>query len=205
MSDLAHWFLSDCETLRREADVPAAGRASGAERLVCDLARGSDAREKHAHRRDLSQWLNHGGSAIVRVNDLHTPFCGEDVEEVLGLAGLEGLLVPNVRVPAALRSFVKRIARAEVPVWAEITSAEGVARATEICEIEGLEGLVLNPLSVAADLGAMPTEHMLAYARSVIATHSRAFRLERPVEYEVGHAESGDPEVYGYGAVIRTD
>jgi citrate lyase subunit beta/citryl-CoA lyase len=203
MSDLPRWFMSDCETLRRDAQARPSGLTPGSTRMVCDLTKGSDAREKRQHRRDLSQWLDHGGHAIVRVNELSTPFCGEDVEEVLGRPGLEGLLLPDVRVPAALRSFTKRIARADVPVWAEIASAEGVTRTPELCAVDGVEGLVFHPLRFAEDLTATPTENTLAYARSAIATASRAFLLDRPVEYEVDHAELGAPQTYGFGAVLH--
>lgn len=143
MSDGPHWFMSDCATLR--AEMPE--RHARNEVLVCDLTSGTDALFKRRHRRDLSQWLSHGGSAIVRVNDITTPFCGEDVEEVLGLAGLDGILLPNVRVPAALRGFIRRVVRSGDPVWAEIDSAEGVSRVADICG-EGIAGIVFQSRGV---------------------------------------------------------
>ncbi|UQX89048.1 HpcH/HpaI aldolase/citrate lyase family protein [Jatrophihabitans telluris] len=198
MSDLEVWLLGGCTDLRRyEVDSAADGV------LICDLTTGTDAREKREHRRDLSQWLAHGGRAVARVNSITTPFCGEDVEEVLGLPGLSALLLPDIRVPAALRSFAKRIARAEVPVLAEIASAEGVARAAEIAEVPGVDGLVFDPMAYALDLGAALNERILSHPRSVLAVASRALRLEAPVEYEVS-LEAGSPADYGFRGLVRS-
>jgi citrate lyase subunit beta/citryl-CoA lyase len=149
MSDLEQWFMGPCETLRY---LPEEDRGDAV--LVCDLTTGTDAREKREHRRDLSQWLGHGGRAIARVNHMSTPFCSEDVEEVLGLPGLIALLLPEVRVPAALRSFAKRIARAGVPILAEISGAEGIEQASDLADVPGIDGFALDQLAYALDLGA---------------------------------------------------
>jgi hypothetical protein len=72
----------------------------------------------------------------------------------------------------------------------------------EICA-QGVAGIVLDAEALLCDIDAQPSSGTLVYARSVIVTMSRAYRLERPAQYLTPDHEYGDPAGAGFAAVIE--
>ena len=103
-------------------------------------------------------------TVAVRVNDVRSPWCHDDIASVIHGAGdrIDVLIVPKVEHPGELWFVEHLLSQLEaelgperrVGVEAQVESGAGAARLAEIAAVTGrLEALVFGPGDYAADVG----------------------------------------------------
>ena len=154
--------------------------ASGADLVVVDLEDAVAPHDKAAARRHVANWVvDHQGA--VRVNATTSPEHDADVEVLVGLAGLQGVVVPMADDPAALATLAARLGK-DVAVVALVETALGLHRVHEVATAPGVTRLAFGHLDFAADIGSSTDDTAMLMARSTLVVASRAAGLPGPVD-----------------------
>gem|GEM_PF-3792456 len=72
---------------------------SRADQIILDIEDAVDPAAKPGARNTVASWLAGGGEAWVRINDVTTDFWADDVEELRGLPGLQGVMLAKTESP----------------------------------------------------------------------------------------------------------
>jgi citrate lyase subunit beta-like protein len=145
------------------------------------------------------------GEVAARINAVSTPYALEDLQVLGREPGLEAIVVPKVNKASDL-TFVSDVLKHVAPqrynssaktssspqpikLLALIESAEAVLNLGSICQAGVSDGVGLSGLIFAAEdfsldlsLTRTPSLREFLYARSAIATHSRAFGLPSTID-----------------------
>ncbi len=177
-----------------------------ADSVILDLEDAVAISEKVSTRRQVAQALAlpRRGSGRVRVNAFDTPFCVDDLREVV-VAGLDGIVLPKVESAAQLvavdwllRALEKERGLPEggidlMPI-VETALALSALREIAACGLARVRRLSFGAADFTLDLAMRWTreEHELDSVRSRIAIESRAAGLEAPID--TVFARIGDSE-----------
>ena len=102
--------------------------ATAADLVIVDLEDAVREQNKAAARDAVAQWLAADGRAAVRVNGTRSVHYQQDVTALVGLPGLQAVVVPMADDPAALAMLHQRLGQ-DVEIVALIETALGVVRA----------------------------------------------------------------------------
>lgn len=153
--------------------------AAAPDLVVIDLEDAVAPADKAEARASTAAWLSGGGQACVRVNAVGSPEHGADVDALVGIDGLQAVMLPKADDAAVGAALAQRLS---VPVIALIESAAGMARAADIAAADGVARLAFGHLDYAADLGADPTHMAMLHARSTLVLASRTVGLPGPID-----------------------
>lgn len=137
-------------------------------------------------RRALGAAGAHGAGPLryLRINALSTEWATDDLALVAELAAqLAGVIVPKVAAAGEIET-VRAALPPALSVLAIIESARGVLAAASIATADGVAGLILGSLDLAADLRVEPDVDRpgLAHARSHVVLACAAAGLPSPLD-----------------------
>lgn len=155
-------------------------RNSRADEVICDLEDAVVPEAKDAARDAVRRWLSGGGAGWVRVNGLGTPWHEADLDGLVGLAGLRGIVVPKAANPAALRQLGRRIG--PLRVIALIESARGLQLAGQLAACRVVARLAFGSIDFAGDIDVAEDEQSMLFARSTLVVASRAAGKPAPID-----------------------
>jgi citrate lyase subunit beta / citryl-CoA lyase len=154
---------------------------SGADEVICDLEDSVAERAKSAARQHVVELLSRDGQAWVRVNACTTPSYALDVEALVGLPGLRGVMVPKAEHPAALTALRRRLGPG-IGIVALLETAVGVLHAAAIGRCGGVDRLAFGSIDFAADIDAAHDDDALLTARMALVLASRAAAKPAPID-----------------------
>lgn len=156
-------------------------RRSRADQVILDLEDAVDPAAKPAARSTVVSWLADGGSAWVRINDVTTEHWADDVEELRGLPGLQGVMLAKTESPAQVTDTWHRLG-GHTPVIALVESALGIEEATSIAKAQGAFRLAFGSGDYRRDTGTSADTLAMAYPRSRLVVASRVGQLPGPID-----------------------
>jgi citrate lyase subunit beta/citryl-CoA lyase len=177
-ADISRSWLLVAATRSDEFD-PAA--ASKADQIILDIEDAVDPKRKDAARADVVSWLRDGGSAWVRINDRSTDFWSDDVDALVGLPNLVGVMLAKTESPAHVTETFDRLG-GSTPVLALIESAVGIEDATAIARARGTFRLAFGSGDYRRDTGTSADNLAMAYPRSRLVVASRIGGLPGPID-----------------------
>ncbi|RLV54743.1 CoA ester lyase [Aeromicrobium phragmitis] len=176
------WRLIAADTL-----TPATPQV--ADVLVADLEDGVPAERKADARTTLTEWLDGGREAWVRINTAASPEWDNDVAALRDRRGVQGVMLAMAETAEQVEQTIE--AFGGMPVVALIESALGVENAGEIARA-GVVRIAFGTGDFRRDLGIAGDRTSLLYARSRLVVASRAARLPGPID---GPTVIDDPTV----------
>jgi citrate lyase subunit beta/citryl-CoA lyase len=156
-------------------------RASHADQIVLDIEDAVDPKLKPAARNDVVDWLAAAGDGWVRINDRSSAFWSDDVDALVGLPGLTGVMLAKTESPADVTETFDRL-RGAVPVLPLIESALGIEEATSIARARGAFRLAFGSGDYRRDTGTSADNLAMAYPRSKLVLASRIGNLPGPID-----------------------
>lgn len=178
---------------RRKIDK---GASSGVDSVIMDLEDGVALGEKDAARASIRTALDEVDfgrtERLVRINGVQSPWFMDDLGAVLP-GHPDGIVVPKIESPEALRLIDRRLSQAEVErgwqpntiaLLIMIETARGVVALREIAataaQCPRLQALIFGAEDLAADLGATrtPAGWEVFPARAAVVLHAKANGLQ---------------------------
>jgi len=156
-------------------------RSSGAAAVICDLEDAVPDDQKAEARHNIRSWLDSGGTALVRINGVGTPWHEQDVVELAGAAGLKGWVLPKVEKAEDVAALAGT-ATGQQLVMPIIESAVAVERLESILCHRLIGRAVLGSVDLAADLGVEHSSPLLDHVRARVVIASRAARRQAPID-----------------------
>lgn len=156
-------------------------QASRADQIVLDIEDAVDPARKPAARDDVVAWLTRGGEAWVRINDRSTDFWSDDVDALMGLPGLHGVMLAKTEAPEHVTETFDRLGGA-VPVLALVESALGIEESPAIAKARGAFRLAFGSGDYRRDTGTSADDLAMAYPRSRLVVASRIGDLPGPID-----------------------
>lgn len=153
--------------------------SSGADVVIIDLEDAVAADEKATAREHISTWLESGGQAYIRINGVDTSNFVEDCR-LLSLPGLQGVMLPEAQSVVAVRSLAAKMP-AGLAFVLLIENAQGMYRAAELAQVEGVSRLAFGSVDYKLDCH-IPDEEGLIMARQTLVLASAVGRLSSPIE-----------------------
>lgn len=169
------------------------GASLGADSIIMDLEDGVALNNKPAARDSVALALHEvdfrGTERLVRVNPASTEFQNDDLAVTLP-AHPDGYVLPKVESARQVQAVAARIADAEaahgwepdsIRLLAIIETARGIVHLREIAEsTPRLDALLFGAEDLTSDIGATRTVSgsEVAYARSALVIHAKAFGLQ---------------------------
>ncbi len=158
-----------------------AAEASRADQIILDIEDAVDPRVKDAARGDVITWLSEGGSGWVRINDRTSDFWSNDVDGLVGLPGLRGVILAKAEAAAHVSETFDRLHGA-TPVIALVESALGIEEAASIARARGVYRLAFGSGDYRRDTGTSADDMAMAYPRSRLVVASRVGDLPGPID-----------------------
>jgi citrate lyase subunit beta / citryl-CoA lyase len=158
-----------------------AARASRADQIILDVEDAVDPAKKDQARSDVIAWLSAGHRAWVRINDRSTPFWEQDVAQLAGVEGLDGVLLAKTEASEHVTETFDRLGGA-VPVLPLIESAVGIEAAVQIAGARGAFRLAFGSGDYRRDTGTSADDLAMAYPRSRLVVASRVGGLPGPID-----------------------
>lgn len=152
--------------------------ASGADCVILDLE-DAVAREEKALARATLDTSFTDLPVIVRINDVTTPWHVEDIAALRGI-GITAVMLPKAETAHSILALTQALS--EVPVWALIETARGMANARDIAAAPGVERLAFGSIDYCADLGCTHQRDALLPARCELVLASRLAGLAAPLD-----------------------
>lgn len=154
--------------------------ASRADAVLIDIEDAVDGSRKPQARADARAWLE-TGRAWVRINDALSDFWADDLAELAGAPGLEGVMLAKTETPEQVVRTYQRLGGATrvVPL---VESARGLEAAGEIAAAEGSFRLAFGSGDFRRDTGMWASREAMAYARSRLTVASRAADLPGAID-----------------------
>ncbi|WP_055336630.1 HpcH/HpaI aldolase/citrate lyase family protein [Ralstonia solanacearum] len=165
------------------ADRPerfAKAQAAGADAVILDLEDAVSSDDKDRARHHLADYLDAGGTGIVRINGIGTPWCDDDLR-LCTLPGVRAIVVPKAGGAddvAAVRACVP----APVALLPLIETARGMAHANAIAAAQGVARLLFGTVDFRTELGIDGDEAELLAFRSMLVLASALAGIEPPVD-----------------------
>lgn len=184
--DAGHGVLVNPGAIRAPLFVPAnrpdrfaTAAASGADAIILDLEDAVAASDKEAARAALRRDFT-DLPVIVRINAADTIWHDADLAAAHALPAV-GVMVPKAETPEVLASVVGA-GGGQIPVFALIESARGLAAARDLAAVPGVARLVFGSVDYCADLGMAHVREALLPARSEIVLASRLAGIAAPID-----------------------
>ena len=159
----------------------AAAEASRADQIILDIEDAVDPGLKDAARDDVAGYLSAGGSAWVRINDRASAFWSDDVDALVGLPGLRGVMLAKTEAAAHVSETFDRL-HGVTPVIALVESALGIEEAANIARARGAYRLAFGSGDYRRDTGTSADDMAMAYPRSRLVVASRVGDLPGPID-----------------------
>ncbi|MEV4734905.1 CoA ester lyase [Saccharopolyspora sp. NPDC049426] len=154
--------------------------ASGADVVIVDLEDAVAVDDKDRARGYVSEWLEQGNAALVRINPFGTPWFEADLDTAMRHGC--PIMVPKADSVAALADLGRRTG-GKCDLVALVETAAGIERASEVCATAGVVRLAFGNADFGAEVGVAPDDHLaMTYARSKLVTASAAAKLAPPVD-----------------------
>lgn len=176
--DIARSWLLVPGTAPERFDSAASSRA---DQIVLDIEDAVDPARKPAARGDVVSWLTGGGRAWVRINDRSTDFWSGDVDALLGLPGLQGVMLAKTEAPEHVTETFDRLG-GSLPVLALVESALGIEESPAIAKARGAYRLAFGSGDYRRDTGTSADDLAMAYPRSRLVVASRIGGLPGPID-----------------------
>jgi citrate lyase subunit beta/citryl-CoA lyase len=156
---------------------------SGADQIVLDLEDAVAPAGKDAAREALAAWLEStpGRDVWVRVNDRTSPFWRADLERLLGIPRLAGVMLAKTDLADQVAATFD-LMNGTVPVLALIESALGIEEAVAIARARGTFRLAFGSGDYRRDTGTSADDLAMAYPRSRLVVASRVGDLPGPID-----------------------
>lgn len=158
-----------------------AAEASRADQIVLDIEDAVDPGLKDKARGYVVDWLTGGGSGWVRINDRTSDFWSGDVDALVGLPGLAGVMLAKAEAAAHVTETFDRLHGA-TPVIALVESALGIEEAASIARARGAYRLAFGSGDYRRDTGTSADDMAMAYPRSRLVIASRVGNLPGPID-----------------------
>lgn len=160
---------------------------SGADAVIFDLEDSVAPARKNEAREAVARFLGGQSPAfrrvLVRLNGVDTEYFEEDLKLVRELGVLDGVLVPKVETPAAVKFVAEAFGGARDPrvLYPIIETARGVLSAAEIAHADArIAGLIFGAEDLTAELQVPRTVdgEELLFARSRVVIAAAAARVD---------------------------
>ncbi|AMM21934.1 aldolase [Frondihabitans sp. PAMC 28766] len=158
-----------------------AAARSRADQIVLDIEDAVDPKAKPEARDGVVKWLSEGGSAWVRINDRSTDFWSDDVDALVGLPGLLGVMLAKTEAAEHVTETFDRLHGAK-PVLALVESALGIEIAPSIASARGAFRLAFGSGDYRRDTGTSADDMAMSYPRSRLVIASRIGNLPGPID-----------------------
>lgn len=158
-----------------------AAYSSRADQIILDIEDAVDPAAKPNARRDVISWLRSGGQAWVRINDRSTHFWADDVDELVGVPGLLGVVLAKTESALHVTETFDRLHGA-VPVVPLLESAIGIEEAATVARARGAFRLAFGSGDYRRDTGTSSDDLAMAYPRSRMVIASRVGNLPGPID-----------------------
>lgn len=153
---------------------------SGADVVMLDLEDHVAPDAKPAARRNIAEWLDAGGNAVVRVNGAGTSWCDDDLAMLAGRRCV--VLLPKVDTAAQVERAVDALGDGSSVIPA-LETAAGILSAREICSARGVLRAIFGNGDLAAELGIELDDRVaLRHARSQVVLASAAAGVVPPID-----------------------
>lgn len=149
--------------------------------VVIDIEDGVRLPDKPAAREAMVRWLQEGGQAWVRINDVRSPEWEKDLAALKNAPGLLGVMLAKTENPEHVNLTADRLAPG-TPIVALIESADGLVNAAEIGKTKSVIRLAFGVGDFRRDTGIGASPMALAYTRSQFAISSRVARIAPPID-----------------------
>lgn len=154
---------------------------SRADQIILDIEDAVDPGMKPTARGHVATWLGSGGNAWVRINDRASDFWSDDVDALVGLPGLLGVMLAKAEAAAHVTETFDRL-RGTTPVIALVESALGIEEAAAIARARGAYRLAFGSGDYRRDTGTSADDMAMSYPRSRLVVASRVGGLPGPVD-----------------------
>ncbi len=158
-----------------------AAESSRADQIILDIEDAVDPRLKDGARADVVDWLSTGGSAWVRINDRTSAFWSDDVDALVNVPGLRGVMLAKAESPEHVSETFDRL-HGVTPVIALVESALGIEEAANIARARGAYRLAFGSGDYRRDTGTSADDMAMAYPRSRLVVASRVGKLPGPID-----------------------
>lgn len=176
--EISRSWLLVAATRPEEFDVAEASRA---DQIILDVEDAVDPGLKPQALADVASWLAGGGRAWVRVNDRTSDFWSHDVDALVGLPGLRGVMLAKTEAAAHVSETFDRL-RGKTPVIALVESALGIEEAASIARARGAYRLAFGSGDYRRDTGTSADDLAMSYPRSRLVVASRVGNLPGPID-----------------------
>ncbi len=156
--------------------------AAGADCVIVDLEDAVPPAEKELARAAVMGWLSSRSSAdkpvAVRINSGDSPWFTDDLG-LCAMPGVAAVVLPKAADPGDIERVLSSGARS---VLALIESAQGIAQASQIASMQGVDRLMFGHIDFSVDLGIEGDDRELDYYRSQLVLASRLAGIAAPVD-----------------------
>jgi citrate lyase subunit beta/citryl-CoA lyase len=156
-------------------------RNSQADQVILDIEDAVDPKLKPAAREAVVEWLATSPPTWVRINDRSSEFWSDDVDALMGLPGLAGVMLAKTEAGEHVTETFDRL-KGHTPVLALVESALGIEEATNIARARGAFRLAFGSGDYRRDTGASSDDLAMAYPRSRLVVSSRIGNLPGPID-----------------------
>jgi citrate lyase subunit beta/citryl-CoA lyase len=154
---------------------------SRADAVILDIEDAVDPKNKPEARGHVVEWLNKGGKAWVRINDVTSPFWADDLQMLNGIENLLGVMLAKTESAEQVSETSARLG-GTVPVVALVESALGIEEATNIARAQGVFRLAFGSGDFRRDTGMSADHEAMAYPRARLVVASRVGGLPGPID-----------------------
>jgi citrate lyase subunit beta/citryl-CoA lyase len=177
-ADIARSWLLVSGTQAHTFDEASASRA---DQIILDIEDAVDPSLKASARDGVVDWLRGGGEAWVRINDRASQFWADDVDALVGLPGLRGVMLAKTEAAEHVSETFDRL-HGVLPVIALVESAIGIEDAATIARARGAFRLAFGSGDYRRDTGTSADDLAMAYPRSRLVVASRVGNLPGPID-----------------------
>ncbi len=154
---------------------------SRADQIVLDIEDAVDPKAKPAAREGVVAWLESGGHAWVRINDRSSDFWSDDVDSLVGLPGLLGVMLAKTEAAEHVTETFDRLHGVK-PVLPLVESALGIEISPSIASARGAFRLAFGSGDYRRDTGTSADDMAMSYPRSRLVIASRIGDLPGPID-----------------------
>lgn len=162
---------------------------SAADAVVLDIEDAVAPEQKPEARANVKKWLENGGRAYVRVNDVESEFWRDDLEALRGVPGLIGVMLAKTE-DADHVTRTGELLGGDKLIVALIESAIGIENVSSIAKAESTFRLAFGTGDFRRDTDIGDDHTAMAYSRSRMVLASRAARLPGPIDGPVVTTET---------------
>lgn len=153
---------------------------SGADAVIIDLEDAVATDEKVTAREACRDFLTNDGTALVRVNGLHSEWADDDIA-LCALPAVKGVILPKTESAGEIAVLRSRL-RAETPILPLIETATGMLNAAQIASAPGVLRLIFGTVDFCLDVGIESDGDELSYHRALLVLASRGAGIQPAVD-----------------------